>query len=96
MPVQYNRTFGNMSSHIPQNIPIFVETPGQLNISRCQLKKMTFIMNALDQGWAVKKREGSYIFTKKHENRREVFMENYLETFIQTNFDTSILNNTDI
>ena len=96
MPVQYNRTHGNMSSHTPQNIPIFVDTPVQLNISRSQLKKMTFIMNALDQGWAVKKRDGSYIFTKKHENRREVFMENYLETFIHSNFDTSILHKTDL
>jgi len=48
-------------------------------------------MNALEKGWSVKKRAQEYIFTKKHENRREVFLENYLETFVQSNFDPSIL-----
>ena len=42
-------------------------------------------MNALDTGWSVKKNEESYIFTKKHENKREVFMEKYLENFIVSN-----------
>ena len=46
---------------------------------------MIFIMNALDQGWSVKKSQDSYIFTKKHENRREIFQENYLENFIIQN-----------
>jgi hypothetical protein len=55
------------------------------------IKKMVFIANALEKGWAVKKRDQEYIFTKKHENRREVFRENYLETFVQENFDLSIM-----
>ena len=74
-----------------QNIPIFVETPDQVSLNRTQLKKMIFIMNALEKGWSVKKRDGSYIFTKKHENRREVFLENYLETFVHSNFDMGVL-----
>ena len=32
--------------------------------------KMTFIMNALEKGWSVKKKNDEYIFSKKHENRR--------------------------
>jgi hypothetical protein len=52
---------------------------------------MVFIANALEKGWSVKKRDQEYIFTKKHENRREVFRENYLETFVQENFDLSIM-----
>jgi len=52
---------------------------------------MVFVMNALEKGWAIKKVEDEYIFTKKHENKREIFRENYLETFIQTNFDMDIL-----
>ena len=52
-------------------------------------------MNALEKGWSVKKSDASYIFTKKHENRREVFRENYLETFVHANFDMSILHQTD-
>jgi len=54
---------------------------------------MVFIMNALEKGWSVKKKEDEYIFTKKHEGKREIFRENYLETFIQTNFDMDILQN---
>jgi len=46
--------------------------------------KMRFIMNALEDGWTVKKRVDNFVFTKKHENRREVFEESYLENFILT------------
>jgi len=52
-----------------------------------QLKKMTFIMNALENGWTVKKIEDKYIFTKKHENRKEVLKDDYLWEFIETNFE---------
>ena len=47
--------------------------------------KMNFIMNALDKGWSVKKNDGSFIFSKKHEGKKEVFMEDYLEKFITDN-----------
>jgi hypothetical protein len=52
---------------------------------------MAFLMNALEQGWTVKKKNNEYIFSKKHEGKREVFQENYLESFIQSNLDMSIL-----
>jgi hypothetical protein len=52
---------------------------------------MVFIMNALEQGWAIKKSGESYIFTKKHENRKEIFMESYLEKFILSNMDVDSL-----
>lgn len=48
-------------------------------------QKMKFIMNALENGWSVKKIDDQYIFTKKHEGRREVFMADYLEKFIEKN-----------
>jgi len=73
------------------NIPIFVESPHQKVLQTPELKKMIFIMNALDKGWSVKKLDGSYIFTKKHEGKREVFRENYLEKFVQSNFDMANL-----
>ena len=75
-------------------IPIFVESPHQTNLQTPEIKKMIFIMNALDKGWSVKKLDGSYIFTKKHEGKREVFRENYLEKFVQSNFDMSNLAST--
>ena len=49
-------------------------------------------MNALESGWKVKKRRGSYIFTRKHEGRKEIFKDGYLETFLKENMNASILN----
>jgi len=49
------------------------------------LQKCLFIMNALDNGWKVKKRKGSYIFSKKHEGRKEILKEGYLESFLVEN-----------
>ena len=46
---------------------------------------MSFIMNAIETGWSVKKSDDNYIFTKKHEGKREVFMADYLEKFINKN-----------
>lgn len=48
-------------------------------------KKMFFIMNALNDGWSVKKSQDKYIFSKKHENKIEVFQEEYLANFIMEN-----------
>jgi hypothetical protein len=64
---------------------INIETTPIVNIERPKYQKMLFIMNALENGWAIKKMSDSYIFTKKHENKREVFQENYLENFIKAN-----------
>jgi hypothetical protein len=68
-----------------------IPTEQSIQISKKQIKKMIFIQNALDQGWTIKKSDDSYIFTKKHENRREIFQENYLETFLISNFSKDIL-----
>ena len=51
-------------------------------------------MNALEKGWCIKKKDEQFIFTKKHEGKKEVFDENYLEQFIQSNFDMDILQHT--
>ena len=59
-----------------------------------QLKIMVFITNALENGWTVKKKDNQYIFTKKHEGKKEIFNENYLENFIKENFDMNILQHT--
>jgi hypothetical protein len=56
-----------------------------VSVNKKDYQKMMFIMNALEDGWKVRKVDDAYIFTKKHENRREVFKENYLETFILSN-----------
>ena len=56
-----------------------------INVDAVTFQKMNFIMNAIEMGWVVKKRDENYIFTKKHEGRREVFMADYLEKFIDKN-----------
>jgi hypothetical protein len=58
---------------------------------KSKIQKMAFVLNALEDGWSVKKRDESYIFTKKHENKKEIFMENYLEDFIISNMNSKHL-----
>jgi len=71
-----------------QKVEISSDFPNNIKLEKASLRKMLFIMNALDQGWSIKKSNDSYIFTKKHENRREIFQENYLEDFLFSNFST--------
>ena len=52
---------------------------------------MIFLINALEDGWSVKKDKDSYVFTKKHENKREIFQENYLERFLISNFSQDVI-----
>jgi hypothetical protein len=56
-----------------------------LTVEKKQIQKMMFISNALDKGWSIKKVNNVYVFTKKHENKKEVFEEKYLETFVLGN-----------
>lgn len=58
---------------------------------KATLQKMIFLINALEDGWSVKKDKESYIFTKKHENKREIFQENYLERFLISNFSQDVI-----
>jgi hypothetical protein len=57
----------------------------QIEISKKQFQIMIFLKNALDNGWKIQKAENSYIFTKKHEHKKEVFQADYLEKFIESN-----------
>lgn len=72
-------------------IPKIIEIPSNIKIDKALFQKMIFITNALDQGWSIKKYNDSYIFIKKHENRKEIFQENYLETFVASNFSTDFI-----
>ena len=57
------------------------------NGERVQYHKMKFIMNALNEGWSVKKKSETYIFTKKHEGKKEVFNNKYLDDFVKKNME---------
>lgn len=55
------------------------------------LHKCILIMNALERGWTVKKKKDSYIFYKKHEGKKEILHDGYLETFLTENMDFRFL-----
>lgn len=67
------------------------ELPKNIKLNKQLFQKMLFITNALEQGWTAKKSKDSYIFTKKHENKKEIFQENYLESFVAKNFSTDFV-----
>ena len=48
---------------------------------------MNLIYNALEEGWSIKKVNTSYIFTKKHENKKEIIEDSYLLKFMKSNLD---------
>ena len=54
------------------------------------IAKMSFIYNALENGWTVKRSADSYIFTKKHEGKKEMFSDDYLSTFVKGNFHVKL------
>jgi len=51
--------------------------------------KMLFIYNAVQEGWTVQNKGSKYIFTKKHEGKREVFQEDFLQQFVEKGFSIS-------
>ena len=65
----------------------------QVDIDKIKFQKMVFLFNALDNGWSIKKRKDSYIFTKNHEGKKEEFDDAYLSIFMKenTNINTILL-----
>ena len=49
------------------------------------IRKMAFIYNAVNDGWSVTKKIDNYVFTKKHEGKKEVYSDDYLRAFIERN-----------
>ena len=52
-----------------------------------KFQKMLLLFNSIEQGWSVKKRNGSYVFSKNHEGKKEVLEDTYLVKFMKTNLD---------
>ena len=73
------------------DIEIKIEKDQSLEIDKIKFQKMIFLFNALDNGWSIKKRKDSYIFTKNHEGKKEVFDESYLSIFMKDNADINNL-----
>ena len=66
---------------------IHINTDEKIQIDYLTLQKMAFLFNALDDGWQIKKNKEKYIFTKRHENKKEIFSDSYLTRFIEKNFN---------
>lgn len=62
---------------------ISVELGDHSNINVVTLHKMALVYNAVQDGWNVKKRGDKYIFSKPHQNKREVMCESFLKTFLR-------------
>ena len=60
------------------------------NIKSKEYYKMKFIFNAIEQGWSVRKKDNLYIFKTKHNNKEEVFNEDYLEEFVMKNMNLNV------
>ena len=56
-------------------------------IDNSKYQKMLFFYNAINDGWNVRKNKDRYVFTKKHEGKKQIFDESYLLTFIKENLD---------
>jgi hypothetical protein len=70
---------------------IKINLPLNLEIDDLKMKKMAFLYNAVETGWTVKKKESSYVFTKRHEDKKEIFSDTYLRQFIAENMDINLL-----
>jgi hypothetical protein len=60
-----------------------------VKIDVIKFQKMLLVFNSIEQGWSVKKRNDSYVFTKNHEGKKEVLEDSYLLKFMNTNLDLS-------
>jgi len=58
-----------------------------LTVDRIKFRKMLLLYNALEDGWSLKKRSDSYVFTKNHEGKKEVLHESYLLNFMKSNLN---------
>ena len=60
---------------------------GDAHVDVVTLHKMALLYNAVHDGWTVRKNNDRYIFSKPHENRREVFLDSFVKTFMRENLD---------
>jgi hypothetical protein len=58
-----------------------------IKVDIIKFQKMLLLYNAMEQGWTIKKRNDSYVFSKSHEGKKEVFEESYLYKFMKSNLD---------
>jgi len=58
-----------------------------LKMDAIKFQKMLLLYNSIEQGWSVKKRGETYVFSKNHEGKKEVLEDTYLLKFMNSNLD---------
>ena len=58
-----------------------------IKVDAIKFQKMLILYNSIEHGWSVKKKNDSYVFSKNHENKKEVLEDTYLLKFMKTNLD---------
>jgi len=80
-----------MLSNLVSNYRYMSNQTINIDVENCSLtdykslQKMIFMHNALLDGWTVTMKNDKYIFTKKHEGRKEMLSDDYLRMFIERN-----------
>jgi hypothetical protein len=69
------------------NLDSLKDLENNVKIDSVKFQKMLLLYNSIEQGWSVKKQNDSYVFYKKHENKKEVLEDSYLLKFMKTNLD---------
>ena len=69
------------------NLDFLKDLENNLKIDAIKLQKMLLLFNSIEEGWSVKKRNESYVFSKNHENKKEVLEDSYLLQFMKSNLD---------
>ena len=66
---------------------------GKLDINSEQkndIYLMIFLMNTLENGWSIRKKNDNYVFRKKHEKQMEIYSDEYLVNFLKSNMNNII------
>ena len=74
----------NKEIKINNNINTSLDS-SNIKVDNIKFQKMLLLFNALEEGWSIKKRNDSFIFQKRHEDKKEIFTDIYLERFIKSN-----------
>ena len=64
-----------------------------VKIDAIKFQKMLLLFNSIEHGWSVKKKEGAYVFSKPHENKKDVLEDSYLLKFMTAHLDLNKLFN---
>tara|TARA_B100000902_G_scaffold396518_2_gene457743 strand:+ start:1646 stop:1873 length:228 start_codon:yes stop_codon:yes gene_type:complete len=72
---------------------IDINAPENLKIDYIKLQKMAFVYNAVQSGWKVSMKDDTYVFTKKHEGKKEIYLDTFVKSFVEKNMDINKINN---